>query len=233
MVFGAAGNLIDPAGDRGADRHRVEGRRGQRHQDRQRVAGIGERRDPDLRLASSCGQVGRRGVDHVAHGVQDVVGVGVVVDFDHQPTQRALDMGVGHAGDLADRLFDHRGVLMPARERQQRVQVQVHSLAALPAHSCRGAVPFAVGRPAGAQHACGRLTHRIQHRSGQCLHGIRGRRHALCPSLQHLHCSTGDAADHGGYTWDPHYSPFATLTLSISAAWQSGGLSCTTKRGES
>ena len=145
------GQPDDPTGDRGTDRDGVEGGRGQRHQDRQRVTGIGERRGPDLRLASRSGQVGGGGVHHIAHGFQHVVGVGAVVDLDHQSAQSTFDVGAGHAGNFADRIFDYRRVLVPARERQQRVQVQVHSLPALPAHGCRGAVPVAVGRTTGPQ----------------------------------------------------------------------------------
>ncbi len=81
---------------------------------------------------------------------QHDVSVGVVVEFDHQPAQRALDVSAGHAGYGANRFFDHRGVFVPARERQQRVQIQVHSSSALPAHG-RRRVSAAVGRAAGRQ----------------------------------------------------------------------------------
>ena len=54
--------------------------------------------------------------------------VDVVFQFDHQATQRALDMGLGHPGNPANRLLDHRGVFVPAGERQQRVEVQVDPL---------------------------------------------------------------------------------------------------------
>jgi hypothetical protein len=48
--------------------------------------------------------------------------------------------------------------------------------------------------------------------------------------LQHLHCSTGDAADQGGYAWNFHYSILHNVC--VVDQWHIGGHGCTTKRGE-
>jgi len=202
------GQSDDPAGDCGADRNRIECRRGQRHQDRQRVTRVGEWRGSDFGLRSCGGEVVGHGGKHVAYLVQDGVAVGVVLEFDHQPAQRTLDMGGGHTQNLANRLFDHRCMLVPARERQQRIQVQVHPPPALPTHGRHGAVRGAVRRTARAEESAGRLTYRLHHRACQRLHSVRGVRNTLHAGLQHLYYSTGYPADNGGYARNLHSSPF-------------------------
>ena len=79
-------------------------------------------------------------------------------------------MGLGHARNPANRLLDHRRMLVPARERQQRIQVQVHPPPALPAHRRLGVASRAIRRIARPEHPAGRLRHRLHDRAGQLHH---------------------------------------------------------------
>ena len=228
---GAAGRLTTQPVDCGTDSEGVEGGRGERHQDRQRVTGIGERRGPDLRLSSRRGQVGgRRSSPHRARISMTRIDVGTVVDLDHQSAQSTFDVGWGHTGNFADRIFDYRrraraSAGTAATDPDPGVLVARSASARLPRRrpDCRwpdgwspvgGAVDWLTVSSTGAVSVCTASA---------------ARRHALHPGLQHLHRSTGDPADQGGYAWNPHYSPFTPSAVSISSARQSGGRGCTTK----
>ena len=91
-----------PSGERGAHRDDVHRRRGERHQNRQRIARIGERRRERCGIRPRRNQVGGKGGNRRSHLAKTAVVVDVVVQFDHQATQRALDMGLGNPRDPAN-----------------------------------------------------------------------------------------------------------------------------------
>ena len=205
------GQPAQPAGDRGTDRRDVHRRRRERHQDRQWVARVGEWRGPGCRLRSRQTQIGGHGTNRVSHLIQNGVGVGLTLEFDHKPAKCALDMGGGHSGNSPNRFLDHRRMLVPAGEWQQWIQVQMHSPPALPAHRWRRAVRGAVGRSAHADRTARRVGHRLNHRArqlryraGEHLHRARGAGRSGDAGSHYLRGSAGHASDDAGYARNLH-----------------------------
>ena len=202
------GQPSHPTGHRDTDRRDIHGRRGEGNQDRQGVTRVREWRGPRRRLRSHQRQVGGDLTDRFLDLVQDGVGVGVAVEFDHQPAQRTLDVRRGDARDPAHG-FLHRGrVLVPGGERQQGIQVQVHSPAALPANRRRD-----TGRRRTAHPDCParRLRHRLHHRAGQIRHRAGQRLHGACgprrgghTGSHQLRCPAGHTSNDAGHARNLH-----------------------------
>ena len=111
--------------------------------------------------------------------------------------------GPGHTGNPANRLSRDWRVLVPARKGQQRVEVQMHPLSAVPAHRrkhmCRGAVTRVP-----AQHPPGHLAYRPGHRVDQRLHRAGGVCGTVRSDAQCLHRLAGQSTDNTVYTRHVH-----------------------------
>ena len=141
--------------------------------------------------------------------------VRVVGEFDHQPAQRALDVGLGHTRNSAYGFLDGGRVFVPAGEWQQGVEVQMQSLPAVPAHRRRDRGGRAVGGAVQPYCPARRLGHRLNDgarefgdRAGQRLQRAGGPRRSRHPGPYDLRGSAGHTSDDAGNAGNLHSSPF-------------------------